>query len=83
MWIPGGGLNLVCSALSPDSRFVACSDPLQVKLYQLRQRGSNPNHITVDKIKISHLVQPASALAFAAVRIHTNTHSSLSAALYR
>jgi hypothetical protein len=69
VWVPGGGLNLLCASLSPNSRFVACSDPIQVKLYELRQTSArNPNAIAVRKIKhINTLVQPASVMAFSAV----------------
>jgi len=68
VWVPGGGLNLLCASLSPDSRFVACSDPIQVKLYELRQASKhNVNNIAVRKIKQVHaIVQPASVMAFSA-----------------
>lgn len=69
IWVPGGGLNLICSTLSPSSEYVACSDPIQTKLYKVqpRQASSSPNQLQVTKVQVSHLVNPASAMVFSAV----------------
>jgi len=77
VWVPGGGLNLLCASLSPNSRFVACSDPIQVKLYELSQTSArNPNAIAVRKIKhINTLVQPASVMGFSAVSFSPYLHT--------
>jgi hypothetical protein len=84
VWVPGGGLNLICSALSPSSEYIACSDPIQVKLYKVQQRttSSNPNHLQVSKVQVGQLVNPASAMVFSAVsRTHMHTQSTFMHAL--
>ena len=56
--------------MSPDSRYIACSDPIQVKLYHVQHKkgSSKPNLLVVNKIKVNHLLQPANVLTFSAVR---------------
>jgi hypothetical protein len=82
VWVPGGGLNLICSSLSPNGSYIACSDPIQVKLYRVQHKeGSiNPNALLVNKIKVNQIINPASSLVFSAVsrQHHTHTHQSLS-----
>jgi len=66
IWVPGGGLNLISSAMSPDSRFIACSDPIQVKVYRVEPRRgtNNPRWLNVKKVQVAHLVNPATTMAF-------------------
>jgi hypothetical protein len=64
----GSGLNLICSAISADCQWMACSDPLSVKLYRLTSTKNDGVSggvvMDVKRIDVSQLVLPSSSLAF-------------------
>jgi hypothetical protein len=85
VWLPGGGLNLISASMSPDARWLACSDPLQVKLYRVHQRSQRIADIEVVKVHVQHLLAPASTMTFSAVsdaRKRTRTHTHIGALLH-
>jgi U3 small nucleolar RNA-associated protein 4 len=57
-------VNLLSSALSPDGRWVACSDALNLKLFRLAPGGAD-GALAVDKVSLAATrTRPAASLAF-------------------
>jgi U3 small nucleolar RNA-associated protein 4 len=59
---PVRGLNLLCSVLSPDCRWLACSDPFVVKLFRITWSKGGMVHVEPRAVELS----PAVRLVFSA-----------------
>jgi hypothetical protein len=59
----GTALNLVASSMSPDGRFVACSDPLALRVYRVE---AAPTKTHLDMLKVRRVGETTLSSSMAA-----------------